>query len=66
MEQTFINKDSLKDYPEVLDLNQVRQILNLQSSMEVNRLLKNKEIPSSRIGTKVVVNKADIIHVFCE
>lgn len=50
----------LKKYPDVLDTKMLKEILRFGKN-KINEILKNKIIPSKRIGRKYLILKADVI-----
>ena len=57
----FLDKDALKDYPDVLDVTQVKKILMVGKEL-VYQLLKDNKIANLRIGRKTIIAKCSVIN----
>lgn len=56
----FFNDEPLKNYPDVLDVRQVKEILMIGKSL-VYQLLKENKIANLRIGKKTIIAKSSVI-----
>ncbi len=56
----------LKDYPDIIKVNTLKQILPKTGKNKIYKLLKDKEIHSRRIGRDYYIPKISIINYFME
>ncbi|MCL2062715.1 MAG: helix-turn-helix domain-containing protein [Firmicutes bacterium] len=57
---TFFNNHELKNYPDTLDVNHLKEILMIGDSL-VYKLLKDNKIKNLRIGKKIIIAKSSVI-----
>jgi len=56
----FLNEAALGNYPDVLDVKQVKEILMVGNSL-VYKLLQENKIANLRIGKKTIIAKSSLI-----
>jgi len=57
----LLNEESLKDYPDLLDVKQVKEILQIGRDL-VYQLINENKIANHRIGRKTLIPKAGVVN----
>ena len=57
---SFLRINSLKEYPDVLDVTHVKEILMIGINLAY-KLLKENKIANVKVGRKMIVSKSSVI-----